>query len=493
MANQDKLKLGIEAARRGDNAAAQVLLRQVVAANPDSELGWMWLASVADTVAERRMCLERALKINPNNTRAQEALRRLEGAAPPPRREAPRRTDIAPREQGSSSLIIGAVLAVLVLAAVIFAVVYLQQTTTVVPPANDSTLEAALNPTDVPTIDPDTYTATPFRGVIVTRAADAAALPPTFTPTDTPPPSITPTATPTPYPVSSFAILVNSIPPGENRPRLFGAAGDGSAEQPLGEDVRDMVYDPSGQRVAFVREVTASADATEEAGAAPRTSTELFIAPVENLGAAEQITTLGGEVSSPTWAPNGIQLAFTFDTGEDPDIWTITEDGNNLRQLTDNDFIDRDPAWSPDGSRIAFASDRNSPGATKIFSMSAEGTDIVQLDKRGGNSYSPRWSNDGAYIVFVNDEGGDGDLYIMESDGENVFLLTPDDRGAEDRSPVFSPDDAWIAFVSNRDGETFQTYLVDRRGNTPIRVTQTDRDDQSVDFRPELLLRLRQN
>ncbi|MBZ0287194.1 MAG: hypothetical protein K8I30_06235, partial [Anaerolineae bacterium] len=237
MASQDKLKLGIEAARRGDNAAAQVMLRQVVAADPNSELGWMWLASVVDSVAERRSCLERALKINPNNTRAREALSRLSGAGEaPPRRDAPVRSG-TPREterSGSSTLIIGAVLVVLILAAIIFAVVYLQGTSAVTPPANNMTVEAVLNPTATRTIDPDTYTATPFLGVIVTRAADAATLPPTFTPTDTPPPSATLPPTATPYPVASFNLLVNSIAAGESTPRLFGAAGDGTNEQDFG-------------------------------------------------------------------------------------------------------------------------------------------------------------------------------------------------------------------------------------------------------------------
>ena len=35
---QEKLKLGIEAARRGDKAAAQILLRQVVAIDEANEL-----------------------------------------------------------------------------------------------------------------------------------------------------------------------------------------------------------------------------------------------------------------------------------------------------------------------------------------------------------------------------------------------------------------------------------------------------------------------
>lgn len=496
---QEKLKLGIEAARRGDKAAAQILLRQVVAADADNELAWMWLASAVESITERRACLQRALEINPNNTRAREALNRLEPAqtarrAPDPRPAAgqPRAARVAepePRPAGDgpglATIIIAAVVVLALVAGVVFALVYFQQANPFVPPT-EVNIEAVFNPTSTPTPDPRTFTATPFLGVIVTRSPDESLLPPTFTPTFTPSPTITPTPTITPVPVSSFEMLYTSLTLGEPAPRLYRAAGDGSGEQMLGENVRDVVYDLSGERIAFVRDVIGE-------GEDAATVSELFVAPVNNLGAARQITTLNSRVSSPTWAPDSIRLAFVSDYDGDPEIWTITEDGNNIRQITYNEGIDKDPSWSPDGSLIAYASDQESPGLTKIFSMNPDGEANKRLTSHGGNSYAPRWSPNGRYITFVNDANGDGDIYIMEADGQGSLLLTPDDNAAEDGGPTFTPDGNWIYFVSNRGGGTFQIYRVDLRGNQLERITQNARDDQSVDFRPELSLRLRQN
>jgi TolB protein len=249
-----------------------------------------------------------------------------------------------------------------------------------------------------------------------------------------------------------------------------------------------MVYDPSGEKIAFVRDVTAT-----EGDNAGNTVTELFVAPVDNLSVARQITTLGGTVSSPTWASDGIRLAFVSDYSGNPEIWTITEDGNNIVQVTSNEGINKDPAWSPDDSFIAYASDLESPGLTKIFSMSPDGQNNKRLSSSGGNSFAPRWSPDSRRIAFVNDAGGDGDIFIMDADGQGSLLLTPDDNAAEDDSPVFTPEGSWIYFVSNRGGGTFQIYRVDLRGNALERITQNERDDQSIDFRPELSLRLRQS
>lgn len=496
MANQDdlqqKLRMGIEAARRGDKAAAQVLLREVVAADRQNELAWMWLASAVESLDERRVCLENALRINPNNTRAREALRRLQPAgtalardAAPRQRARPRPVVPAGDEPAGRSplvIVIGVVVALAVLTALIFALVSSQQPRTF----SADEIAAALTPTATNTIDPASFTATPSPYMrIVTADVN---LPPTFTPTFTPSPTQTALPSPTTIPLSSFGLLYTSLEPGQAVPALYQAAGDGSGERLLGADVRDAAYDPAGQRVAFVRDVRIS-----DGEGGERTVTELFIAPVDNLGAARQITEFGSTISRPTWAPDGIQLALVSDYDGDEDIWTLTDDGLNVRKLTDNNVIDRDPAWSPDGSQIVFVSEQASPGLTRLFSMSPDGTNVRQLNSMGGNTYHPRWSQDGRHLVFVNDASGDGDIYVADAEGQSSLLITADDGGAEDRSPAFTPDGLWVAFISNRDGQSFQVYITDLRGDVLTRLTDNGRDDQTLDFRPELLLRLRPN
>lgn len=491
---QEKLKLGIEAARRGDREAARLLLRQVVSADPRSESAWMWLASVVDSLAERRACLQNALKLNPNNQRAREALNRLDAAAAgrplPPARRAPPQP--AAREQaGGFRLVIAALLVVSVLALVIFLVVSALGSASLAP-VNQATAEAAINPTPTQTPDPASYTATPFFGVLVTLAPDAVNLPPTFTPTHTPTATVTPTPTATPYPLNAFSMLLVALQPGEAEPALYAAAGDGSGARLLEAGISEVAYDPSGRLIAFVRPVTTASG--EGDAAATTTASELFVAPADNLAAARQITTLGRTVAGPAWAPDGIRLAFASDVDGDFEIFTITEDGNNLRQITINEgIVDRDPVWSPDGESIVFASDRDSPGLTRLFRMSALGDNPTLLTRIGGSSFAPRWSPNGRLIVFVNDANGDADIYTMEPNGEGVFLLTVDDGGAEDRTPAFTPDSRLVVFASNRQSDVFQVYTVDLRGRTVTRLTQDDRDYQALDYRPEPRLRLIQN
>ncbi len=64
------LRQGIEAAHAGDRPMARTLLEQVVARDESNERAWFWLAAVAETVEEKRACLEKVIAINPLNDRA---------------------------------------------------------------------------------------------------------------------------------------------------------------------------------------------------------------------------------------------------------------------------------------------------------------------------------------------------------------------------------------------------------------------------------------
>ncbi len=124
-----KLREGIDAAKRGDKLAARRQLLQVLSGDANNELALMWMASVVDTLSERRFYLERALQVNPGNSRAREALRRL-GVEVPDEPSNPgsssTRTDDLPRiPTGRTNvyLIAAAVVAFAVVAIVVTAVV----------------------------------------------------------------------------------------------------------------------------------------------------------------------------------------------------------------------------------------------------------------------------------------------------------------------------------------------------------------------------------
>ncbi len=496
---QEKLRQGIEAARKGDKLVAQRLLRQVVDGDRNNEIAWMWLASTLDNLQERRSALEEALRINPANTRAQEALRQLDAVLPPTTRRPAaggRPTGGALPRVGAgnvnnTALIIGGVvIGIILLVVIIFSVVSNNQQAALPNAATREALQAAIlyTATPLPTIDPKSYTATPFYGVIVTRDVKSNVLPPTFTPTFTPQPSSTPLPTETPFPISKFTILYTSLNSGDAQPSLYSMSGDGSADQMIGagsDGYSDIAYAPDREQIAFVRTVTYDKDGQSV------TAPELFIAPAANPNAAKQLTHQGGtHLASPAWASDSVQLLFVSNSDGDDEIWYITVDGNNLRQITQSDGVDKDPVWSPNNDVIVFASERanynpngTNLGLTEIFSVTNDGETVTQLTDDQGSSYSPSFSADGTRITFASDRGGKGNIYVMNADGENPVRLTLNPL-VENRQPAFTPNGQSIVFLSNQGGDNFQFYIMDANGNGITRLVDPGRNIQSFAFLP---------
>jgi hypothetical protein len=65
-----RLERGIEAARVGEYERARDILIQVIELDQYNERAWLWLSEVVETAADRFVCLENVLFINPDNARA---------------------------------------------------------------------------------------------------------------------------------------------------------------------------------------------------------------------------------------------------------------------------------------------------------------------------------------------------------------------------------------------------------------------------------------
>lgn len=497
---QQKLEAGIAAARRGDRAAARRLLESVTLADPNNEAAWMWLASVASSRNERREALERVLTINPDNERARTALEQMErsgGGASGTR-------ETSGSDAGDGLNLVNVALGLLVAVVVVGVLA-------VIAVSNENSDEPDDSPVGAVNTPPPTIPLPPTRSVVIVPlerlTADSPTLPPTWTPTPTLAATETPIPSETPYPLVEFDVLFTNLEDGAAAPALYRMNGEGGEVDRLAENLYDVTHDPSGRQVAFVREVeyddaSQAPETTPEPGAvsvAPPldVALELFVAPVDDLDAAVQLTELRtGYVGSPTWSPDGRFIVFVADADGDEDLWLVQSDGAGLRRLTDNQFIDRDPAWSPvlDSRRIVFASDFESPGQLELYSFEVpppnEELTVTRLTNASNSSYQPAWSPRGEYLAFISDRRGDPDLYLMTMDSGGIALLTLGDGDAEDRAPGFTPDGRWVSFISNRLDDRFQSYLISLDGSVLTRLTQNNGSDLTIDYRPELRLRL---
>ncbi|HYO87877.1 MAG TPA: hypothetical protein VER79_04470, partial [Candidatus Limnocylindrales bacterium] len=292
--------------------------------------------------------------------------------------------------------------------------------------------------------------------IIVTLDRTQSALPPTFTPTPSPEPTATLTPSPTPLPLSSYPILFAAVAPGSVIPSLFEGLSDGSAIQEIGDDkgYYDIALSPDGMQIAFVRNI--APDDT------PDKNWQLFTAPLSDPTDVRQITDIENTgLEHPVWSRDGRSIVYAANIDGDFDLYQLPSAPDGMAEpaaLTTNDGYDSYPAYAPNGDTLLFVSDMNTPGFTRMFTLSATGA-MQPFSNVSGSITGPTYSADGARVAYVNQQTGDPDIFVIGADGQRPFQLTIDDTAA-DRSPAWSGDGQWIAFASDRNSGRFLWYFL---------------------------------
>jgi TolB protein len=160
-------------------------------------------------------------------------------------------------------------------------------------------------------------------------------------------------------------------------------------------------------------------------------------------------------------SPDGGQLAFSRSSEDGTDIYRYNLQRDCcLERLTVGRFSDNlSPTFSPDGRQIAFVSTR--AGGQQIYVMSADGTgqELFAPFDYGvtGNSNAPEWSPDGTQIAFHRDVMGSPQIFLMNVRSRVVRQLTSYGRNED---PTWAPDGRHLAFISDRTGRR-QVWTID--------------------------------
>jgi TolB protein len=170
----------------------------------------------------------------------------------------------------------------------------------------------------------------------------------------------------------------------------------------------------------------------------------------------------------PSWSPDGTQIAYRSDRGDESEIWIMNADGTGQRRLT----AGLSPAWSPDGSSIAYASPGHDPNPplSGISIMNPDGSGQHRVPDTDGGEY-PSWSPEGKRIAFNSNLTGDHVMYIVDVDGSNLVDLSSVGEGWQ---VDWSPDGRSILFTSHRDHPDNYTdvYVMRPDGSGVKRLTQ---------------------
>ena len=173
----------------------------------------------------------------------------------------------------------------------------------------------------------------------------------------------------------------------------------------------------------------------------------------------------------PTVSTKNKSIIFVSDRYGDAELFALSTDGRNLRQLTDNGYDDLAPQWSPDESQILYQA--NPEGISQFFLMDADGSNIRQMTHIPQAIARPSWSPDMSQITY--DSGGE--IYIYDIASQEIQDLTND--AFWDQQAVWSPDGKRIIYESNR-GREWLLYQFEFARGESLPLSPSDRTYQQA-------------
>jgi len=172
-----------------------------------------------------------------------------------------------------------------------------------------------------------------------------------------------------------------------------------------------------------------------------------------------QLTSLPGNYGSPTFSPDGKQIAFIWD-GENPvrgDLYVQLVGGEKPLRLTHTGTGYVCCAdWSPDGRQITFGRCDDNGGA--VFTVPALGGSERKLTDavcQFGNAGYAKWTSDGKSLVLADrctPDASSGIVVFSLATGEKRCLHPAPAYEVGDSGPILSPDQKTVAFLGGESG-----------------------------------------
>ena len=198
----------------------------------------------------------------------------------------------------------------------------------------------------------------------------------------------------------------------------------------------------------------------------------LWVADSDGEGAQSALSS-PEPIISPSWSPNGGQLAYVSFESRKPVIYVHEIATGRRRVLANFRGSNSAPAWSPDGKTLVATLSRE--GGSQLFRIDVASGEARRLTTSLGIDTEPIFSSDGTALYFVSDRAGTPQIYRMPAQGGPAERVTT--VGSYNISPSPSPDGRWLAYVSRMGGQ-FKLHVMDLQSGQISAITDTSADER---------------
>ncbi len=186
------------------------------------------------------------------------------------------------------------------------------------------------------------------------------------------------------------------------------------------------------------------------------------------------------------------RLAYVTATGQRPHktyrLYISDSDGHNPHTILSSDQPIMSPSWSPNGAQLAYVSFERGTSAIYVQNIFTGQKRLVS--GRKGINGAPTWSRDGSRLAISLSVDGNSEIYILSVNGGTLKRLTND--RAIDTEPAWSGNGRDVIFTSNRGG-TAQLYKIPASGGTAKRMTFIGKYNSAADIVANKIALVRKN